>query len=428
MIIRLLLLNKSLLLTVFAFLLAAQAQAACKTEFDVLERNGKVGHVFVTKKLENLKCNGTFEGTDFKVVLDNSDHAISFDADEDLLRRAATTYYYLTESKKYWVNEIKSDYVKKFPPITIRINISRKYSKVRHFHKNDVEFNNAWTVRPGQTPKGVPRDKQKSWGHEVWFNPMKVIDVKDMITSIGNNPVTTSLKYIEGPIVDMANTSMMYDVLDYLYYPEYYQTASIETLLLSNLITIVGVKGIVKASEYLDYVFVEDEFYIDSALVPEVIMHEFAHIALSDKLLPRHSLAAIEGMADYFVASSTRQTQLYRRIDDIILAREKDALNTDLYSPQLELSQAANRDFALSVIWSVRTSLEKLNSERQKRGKPDIVNVDELVYNARKFLKGDSKISPGLTGALVKSCQELCRNRRAGVDAIRNAYQAKGFN
>ena len=40
-------------------------------------------------------------------------------------------------------------------------------------------------------------------------------------------------------------------------------------------------------------------YLLDSALIPEIIYHEYAHIALSDHLGLNHSTAVIEGMADF---------------------------------------------------------------------------------------------------------------------------------
>src|SRR5690606_1307067 len=50
----------------------------------------------------------------------------------------------------------------------------------------------------------------------------------------------------------------------------------------------------------LTYLLGRKYFHLDSALVPEIIYHEYSHVALSDHLVLSHSTAVIEGMADIF--------------------------------------------------------------------------------------------------------------------------------
>ena len=50
-------------------------------------------------------------------------------------------------------------------------------------------------------------------------------------------------------------------------------------------------------SNFIEYLFTRKWYKLDSALVPEIIYHEFAHLALSDNLELSHSTPVIEGMA-----------------------------------------------------------------------------------------------------------------------------------
>ena len=50
-------------------------------------------------------------------------------------------------------------------------------------------------------------------------------------------------------------------------------------------------------SNFIEYLFTRKWYKFDSALVPEIIYHEFAHLALSDNLELSHSTPVIEGMA-----------------------------------------------------------------------------------------------------------------------------------
>lgn len=411
----------------FTLLNFSFANEKCKNEFEVLKREKGSRYKFEKVMLENLNCNGTFEGKYFKIVESTSDLAISINADDELMRKAATTYHYLTSARNFWIEKVNSDYVKNLPQLTIRINMSRRFSKVRHFTKIDSEINNAWTIPAGETPKFVPKSKKRKWGNEIWFSPKKTIDVTELIDNLGYNPVTSSLKLVEEPIVDMAQTNMVFDTMDLLIYPEY-ADQTLEQIVMTNLVTIGTIKGVVYMSTFLDRLFVEDEFYIDTALVPEIIFHEFNHIALSDQLNPTHSSAVIEGMADYFVASAFDKTNLYSRMDEILLSRSKNADNKKLYRPEYELPQYAREDFTLGVLWKVKEKIIEVNHKRMKQGRSELINPDTLIYASRVEINQHSQIGKGLTQALVNTCKRLCKNPRLGIDIIRSAFSEKGFN
>ena len=129
------LLNKSALASIlFAGSVYAQSDMTCSKNFDVLFRDSKEGYTIESKKLEDLKCNDTFEGKYFKIVRGTSDKAISFkDEDEKLLKKAANVYYHLTVARDFWIKNIKSDFVGKLPQIVVRLDIVIYFSSVGHF-------------------------------------------------------------------------------------------------------------------------------------------------------------------------------------------------------------------------------------------------------------------------------------------------------
>jgi hypothetical protein len=337
---------------------------------------------------------------------------------------------------------MNSEFVKNIPQFVMRIEMGRIPSRTRHFKKKDVVTNDALTIMPGQNP---PNRGNKKWGYEIWFRPKELVDVTEELEYLGTNPVAQSLGYIEGPISDMAENNMIYEGIDKLVRPEYNTHQTFEQILTINLGTIITIKGISWASQYLDYVFVQDEYYMNTALTADVIYHEFAHIALSKYLEPKHSRPVIEGMADYFVAVQTGRTDLYEPQEDILRIRPKNALNEDLYAPYRETEPYARRDFVLSFLWKVRSNLIEVNNERAERGLKPVIDPDELVFETRKRLTESSVIYPDLTRALIDSYDKVCTVKRIkkdkdnkvirricdggrlGLNAINKAIKQKGF-
>jgi len=64
-------------------------------------------------------------------------------------------------------------------------------------------------------------------------------------------------------------------------------------------------------------------YWLDTALIPEIIYHEYAHAALSDHLVLSHSTAIIEGMADFFAGQIAGSPKLAKHIKNIIPSMEK---------------------------------------------------------------------------------------------------------
>lgn len=422
--------NKLLVIVAISFCSQAMANfCESKSEFDVMMYNQSDGYFLKKEKLQNIKCDEkVFEGKDFKIVNGTNDEPISFSDSPNLVKKAATTYYHLTLAKDYWVNHIGSERAKNLSQIVIRLEMTKKYSKVRHFLGKDESYNNAFTVLAGKTPRYVSEHEKKEWGDEIWFSPKDVIDVKEKLTTLGLNPVTQGLTLVEAPISDMAEANLIYDSLDKLIEPEYNSHQQYGDIIILNVGTILFIKAVTEASKYLDYALVQDEFYMDTALVPDVIYHEFTHIVLADHLKPTHSRPVIEGMADFFVAVQHKRTLLYDKGEDIIMIRSKHTDNEDLYSMDRELQQNAIRDFAVSVIWKIKTELDKANEDRTKQGLKPIVDVEQLVFEARTHLNHKSKIDPDLTRALEKACRKLCSSKRIGIHSINAALEAKGFN
>ena len=165
-----------------------------------------------------------------------------------------------------------------------------------------------------------------------------------------------------------------------------------------------------EASKRSDKLFLEKYYYLDTAMIPEIIYHEFSHIALSDSLTLGLSTPILEGMADYFSASYSNNPSIADKIQRYSLSMPKNGNNKNSYNPIYETNTFANSDFVLSVLWSIRKEF------------PEI--ADPLIFIARTMLKtGFSDIRHDLIGA----CNTICADPRADRMKMRDVFISRGF-
>ncbi len=378
--------------------------------------------------LEKLYCNNTFEGEHFKIVYSTEDKPISFDhEDKALILKAANVYHHLTIARNFWVDEIKSEFVTTMPQITIRLDITNGYSSTRQFKHAEQEknHNNAWSIPAGQTPRFA--EEQKKWFKEIWFSPMKKVESRKEVKSKGDNPVHQSLLLVKEPVTMMNTNALIFTGLGAIRYPSINGSLVLDNALIS-VGTIAVLFGLIETTKHMDKLFTDKYYFIDTALIPEVIYHEYAHIAMSDTMKTVHSVPVIEGMADYFAARISNRKKMYSELKKISNNRAKNPDNNSLYSPYLEGHWNAHADFTLGVLWRGKLEFEKINEQRLAKGQPLLADYDNLVFEAHKSLNEYSDIANDLTKALLDSCREVCSSLRPGLNTLQYVFEQKGFN
>lgn len=419
----------SLLLAVTLLSASAFADTKyCPARFDVLEREEGSKYKFTPQTLEHLYCNNSFEGEYFKLVHGTESEAIRFDSEnKELLKRAANVYHHLTVARQYWMSEIKSEFVSKLPQITVRLDITNAFSNIRHFKNAEQEknYNNAWSIPSGETP-AFAKDKIK-WGKEIWFSPMKKIESRKNVVSEGNNPIHEGLVLIKDPVIDYNTSALIFQGLGALSQPDLDSSATVDTAL-ARVGAIAIMYGLLYTTKKMDKWFIEKYYFIDTAMVPEIIYHEYAHIAMSDTMKTVHSVPVIEGMADYFATRVANREKMYAQLDGYSNNKPKDIKNKSYYHPYLEGSWNATSDFTLSLLWKAREKFDEANKSRAKKGQEPMVNFDEMIHNAHFLLNENSDIAHGLTKALIETCRNECANSRAGINILQGVFELKGMN
>ncbi len=422
------LLNSSVILLIVTSFTAFAETKYCPKSFDVLERDKKDGYVFVSHELKELYCNESFEGEHIKIVFSTENDAIPFNhKNPELVKKAANVYHHLSVARDFWLNEIKSEYVAKLPQLIVRLDITNAFSSARHFKNEEQEknYNNAWSIPAGQEP-GFVKDPKK-WNKEIWFSPMKKIEARKMIESDGSNPIHESLLVIKDPIISYNKNRLIYSGLSMIAYPSM-NNSSFMDLAIKTLGPIAIVYGLIAVTKHMDTWFMDKYYFVDTAMVPEIIYHEYAHIAMSDTMKTVHSIPVIEGMADYFASRIAMRRHMYKKLKKISSNREKDVKNKSFYHPYLEGSWNATSDYTLSLLWKGKMEFDIANEKRIKKNQPPIANYDEIVFLTHLELNEYSNIATDLTKALIGICEKKCNGVRAGINTLNNVFEAKGLN
>jgi hypothetical protein len=312
-----------------------------------------------------------------------------------MLLRAATTYYHLTKARNYFVQKLNSDYVKSIPKMTIRIEHSNQFSELGHFaHDNlDPQFNNALTVPAG---KGYAPRNIKSWGMEIWFRPKKRVHISELnVNDLASREMKVLMQSFRNQIHMQSLQKFMAQVVTAVAV----DNPSGAPFSINNLIRIAG------SSLFMEfgYHFIDPIskamsrkwYWLDSALVPEIIYHEYSHAALSDRLVLSHSTAVIEGMADFFAGQIANSPKLAKSIKKYNTFNGKNAKRKQDYMIQFEMGEYANTDFVFGMLWEIKNILGAEKGE-------------SFMFALRKEVTTNSTIRKELIEGILKTCDEVC--------------------
>lgn len=342
--------------------------------------------------LPDLISDETYEGKYFKIVQGKSDEALRLDESEDLQLKAATAYFHLNKARKYFTQVVKSEFVKNLPQLTIRLDLINVFNEVGHFaHENlDPQFNNALTVPAGAgyEPKNI-----KPWNTEIWFRPSKEIHIRDFKGSV-------DMGSVKGSLVGFRNQTHMVNLEQFIS-SLLWGTINADSSGVSSVMRLVGssimVEAVYQSTDFAAEFFSRKIYRLDSALVPEIIYHEFAHVALSDHLELSHSTPVNEGLADYFAGKIANSKKLATKINDYNLFNGKEVRKKQQYRMAFERGDFANTDFVFGLLWNVGTIAGS-----------DIES--SFMYSLTKKIDTNVSIRDGLIGATLETCKEMCKN------------------
>ncbi len=357
-----------------------------------------------------------FETKNFKIVLKKEDQVLLRDTDPestDLNLKAENVLYHAEKAHDFFLNVLKSDEVALMEQVVVRLEISNGYDRRGHF-TNDAynpEYNNAVSIN-GKLAN--PVSSVTPWMREIWFRPKKEISEKALYDQLPNDPNREAVREARRSIlpfeIDNSVRELTYALAS---------TPFSETNLLSSFVrqggTFLVLEGALQATRLLNQLTIPKMYYIDTAMVPEIIYHEYSHIALSDYLKPDTSTPVIEGMADYFAAAIGNDPMLAAKIKMFSTAMKKNGRKKQEFQIAFEGKDRSNADFVLSLLWGLR---DEFGEEMTNR----------LVFESRKFLSTESSdIRSGLLGALFNACKTVCAPGFADPLRMHQYFQDRGL-
>ncbi|MBY0515821.1 MAG: hypothetical protein K2P81_02855 [Bacteriovoracaceae bacterium] len=406
--------------TLFTFMLLLPtmiwAQVAQPIKANIVLRDASFKARISSVELPYLISDTTFDGQFFKVVQGKNDEAISLtNEDEELVLRAATTYYHLNLARDWYVNKMKSTYVANLPKLVIRVDIKNQFNELGHYANDalDPQFNNALTIPAGE---GLAGRGIKPWNMEIWFRPVKKVNIKDL--KIKGDAMGEWGSVLASFRQQMHMSTLQRFLAQLVQSQTNPSPASQDFFGWENLIRVAGTSIMLEAvyqfADPLSRAFSRKWFWLDTALVPEIIYHEFSHVALSDHLVLSHSTAVIEGMADYFAGEIANSPNLATRIKTYNTFNGKKATRKQQYSVQFETTDYANSDFVFGMLWDLKTIVGDDSSP-------------EFVYSLREKIDTNSSIRKQLIEGILKTCEEKCELPFVDKLKILQRYNARGI-
>lgn len=373
---------------IFTVLILTSANSWADIKRNAVTRDKNFKAVISEVKLEHLLNNDAYEGKYFKIVEGKGDTPVSTKASEELQLKAATTYFHLNKAREYFVNQVKSEYVANLPQITIRLNITNVFNEIGHFaHDNlNPQFNNALSIPDGV---GYPARNIAPWGLEIWFRPSKEINIKDFPELAGDPNLKNSLTRFR-------NQSHMDSLERFLY--QLFSSAAGNQIDPGSIMRTAGssllIEVVYQTSDIAADFFSQKIYRLDTALVPEIIYHEFAHIALSNTLELTHSTPVNEGMADFFAGKIADSKKLATKIKDYNLYSGKEVRKKQQYQMAYERGELANTDFVFGLLWMMGETVGQ--------------NEINFMYSLSGKIDTNSNIRDDLINASIETCSEVC--------------------
>jgi hypothetical protein len=296
--------------------------------------------------------------------------------------------------------------------MVIRVDQEQSYSEVFHFdpRKEKNEYNASRIIPPSDSFMLAP--DTRPWGYEIWFRKAKV--------ETRNSPMT----YLSRSINSRDFKSMLMGQMLYTDMVSITQNMLIggpgQVIgnwqgHLTSMAFSIGLSEIIPQTFGLVGKVAKQRYFLDSAMIPEISVHEFAHIALSPVFGLKRSTALNEGYANYFAYRATGLKKLGAHARDHNMSdAPKSALSRAKYSFDQEMTkQAAYGSFTFSLLYQLDRTL---GSEGEK-----------ILTRALFYLEPDSGLKNDFTSAIQHAIEDVGSNPKAQWYAAMAVFLERGL-
>jgi hypothetical protein len=392
--------------------------AAVSENYDVVTRKRNGGFEIASRPIDGMKARDAFETDHFRVVWKKEEATLTLDridqiveeekttqkdnplwqADRDaktIRLMAANVLYHAEKAYRYFAETLGSQEVQNLEQIVIRLDLTNKFSEYERFANDNYQpqFNNALSIEGGTPLK--PRPGVGPWQREIWFRPEKKIPIGELLAQLPEDPTNAQIRAARQQLYPMQIDLGIRNTL-YAVFQSRLDTAGYLSSVTRQGGTFLLMEGAFQVLKVVNRFIVPQKFYLDTAMVPEIIYHEFSHIAMSDFIHPDLSTPVNEGMADFFAANIGGSPKLANKIKAFSTSVGKNGKKRQFFQMEYETLAKAQSDYVLGLLWGLRKVI----------GAKPAVN---LVFGARKFLSTkDSDIRTGLVNAIFQSCETAC--------------------
>lgn len=371
----------------FFSLLFASSAFAQEVTCTAMVRDGK--HRLTQEKvtLPYLTSEDSFTGRYFKIVEAKSNEPVKFN-DKTLALRACTVYHHLSKARQYFLDEFQDRHVRNLRQLTIRIEMPYSFIDSSHFMGEKFKsYNNSLTI----PPSGKNRVSEvEPWDYEIWFAPKKSIKKK--------NAVEQASRLLNSPAAQENLRLGVFTGVGSLIATQFAQGVTltslegrmyVQSLVVSMLAVTVTPWALEKASA-----LIKQSLYLDTALIPEVIYHEYAHVALARYLRPSHHSSIIEGMANFFAADIGKTHAILKMTKGLSKGLDTvDAKKKIMFDSWMEDQSYAQYGFTFGLLYDVQKAL---GSDEGR----------DVIYRAHQKLSASSSVRHDLPRAIEEATKE----------------------
>ena len=375
----------------------------------LFDSNHRTGRIRTERRvLTDLTSESAFEGVYFTVLHASGNTPIRFDhPDSDVVLRAATVYYHVSKTRSVLESLNLPDTSGLRKNMAIRIDQEQDFSDVHHFDpRPDKRKYNASIIIPPSDPFMLA-DGVRPWGHEIWFRKASVEKRKSAMNLISNQVNSRDFKsMLMGQLLYSDMVSLTQSALIGMINPTDHLISMSFSIGLSELIPqTIGLIGRHSHQRY----------YLDSAMIPEISVHEFSHIALAPVFGLKRSTALNEGFANYLAWRVTGLEKLGARAGQFNRSdAPKSALNRAKYSFDQEmLKQAAYGSFTFSVLHELDQALGEEGAK--------------ILIRSLAYLNEDSSLNVDFPNAIKQAIQEVGTHKKAQWIAALGVFLNRGF-